>query len=394
MTTYRGRIITYDSHGLLKDFDGYITVENGKIKKVSNEKSGEYVDYSDYLILPGFIDTHIHLPQIAIRGKWNDDLLHWLEKYVFPEEKKFLDLEYAEKMTLRFFEELVRNGTTTAMIYGPSSRESTDLAFEISERYGVRVFMGQTLMDMNVPQELITPVDKAVEDVKSLADKWQDRYVLTLRFAPSCSFELMRKTAKIARERNLRIQTHISEQINEMEMVRKIFGDGYTNVYDRAGVLYHRTVLAHGIYLNDDELRLISERRAKIAHCPSSNFFLHSGIMKMEKVKKWGIDVSLGSDVAGGAYINMLSVMRDAYYANPLSPSEIFRLATMDCAKVLGIDDITGTIEAGKDADFIVVKPFSRDKSAEETLAELIFFGGEQNIVATYIRGKMVWSRI
>ncbi len=392
MTTYRGRIITCDSSGLIKDFVGYITVENGKIKKLSEDKNGEYVDYSDYLILPGFIDTHTHLTQIAMRGRWNYNLLHWLEKYVFPEESRFLDLDYAIKMASRFFEELVRNGTTTAMIYGPPTREGTDAAFKMATKYGVRAFMGQTLMDMNVPEELITPVDKAIQDVKNLANKWQDRYVLTLRFAPSCSFNLMKETAKIARQKNLRIQTHISEQMSEVEMVKKIFGDNYASVYDRAGVLYHRTVLAHGIHLSNYELQLISERHAKIAHCPSSNFFLHSGVMNIGKMKKYGIDVSLGSDIAGGAYINMFSVMRDAYYANPLSPSNIFCLATLDGAKVLGIDHLTGTIEVGKDADFIVVEPFSVDKSAVETLAELIFFGGEQNIVATYIRGKMVWS--
>ncbi len=390
MTSYRGRIITFTSEGKIRDFEGYIKVENGIIKKISKDKiEGDYVDYREYLILPGFIDTHVHLPQVRIRGKWSDNLLKWLENYVFPEEKKFLDEEFAEKMSERFFSELVRNGTTAAMIFGPPSRESTEIAYDIADKYGIKAFMGQTLMDMNVPEELLTPIKKAVEDVKYFAEKRED-YTLTLRFAPSCSMELMKETAKIARTHNLRIQTHISEQRGEIELVKELFKDNYANVYDKAGVLYERTVLAHGIHLTSEELALIAKRGSKIAHCPSSNFFLHSGIMNMDNMRKNEIDVALGSDIAGGPYLNMFPVMRDAYYANPLSPSEIFKTMTLGGASVLGISNRVGTLEDGKDADFVVVK-YNGEEKTEDVLANLIFYGGKENIIETHIRGKRVW---
>ncbi len=391
MTTYRGRIITFTDSGKIEDFEGYMQVEQGIIKKISKEKiTGEYEDYRDYLILPGFIDTHLHLPQVAIRGKWSDDLLKWLENYVFPEEKRFLDEDYAEKMSRRFFGEIVRNGTTSAMVYGPPNRESTETAYEIADEYGINVFMGQTLMDMNVPEELKTSAKKAVEDVKYMAER-RKNYVLTLRFAPSCSMELMRETAKIAKSYNLRIQTHISEQKGEIEMVKEIFNDTYGNVYDTAGVLTPKTVLAHGIHLSEEELRLISFRGSKIAHCPSSNFFLHSGIMKMKDMRNHGISVGLGSDIAGGPYINMMEVMRDAYYANPLSPMEIFRLLTLGGAEVLAISDVAGTLEPGKYGDFTIVK--YEGETTEEILAELVFYGNENRVIATYSHGRLVWGK-
>ncbi len=394
MVAYRGTIVNFPSENELSIFRGYMIVRNGIIKKLTRERpDDDVVDYSDRLILPGFVDTHIHLPQVNMRGMWSNDLLSWLERYIFPEESRFLDGEYAEKNSIKFFELLKRNGTTTALVYGPPSMHSTEIALRVARESGLRVFMGQTLMDMNVPEELVTEVYEAVKNVKEQSERWSRgpvQYALTLRFAISCSFELMKKTAEIARNRDLIIQTHISEQKREIEEVKKIHGMGYAEVYDRAGVLYPRTVLAHAIHLSEEERTLIAERGAKIAHCPSSNFFLHSGIMNMKDMDEHHIPVALGSDIAAGPFMSMLPVLRNAYYANPITPERAFHMLTLGGAKILGIDEITGTLEPGKSADFVILKP-PEGEDVKTQLSRLMFLGDEKNVIATYAQGKRVW---
>ncbi len=397
MRAYRSRIITYDFRGQIHDVQGYLHVKDGRVVGVENSPrdGAEIVDYRDHVIIPGFVDTHVHLPQVNIRAKWKPNLLEWLENYVFPEETRFLDPEYTRRNAEKFFVNLARNGTTTAMVYGPPNAESTEVAFEVARESGLRILMGQTLMDQNVPEELITPVERAERDVMELARKWNSgklNYVLTLRFAPACSMDLMRRTADIARKLGLRIQTHISEQKDEVALVREMYGDDYAFVYDKAGVLTPKTVLAHAIHLSPEEMSLISSRGSKIAHCPSSNFFLHSGRMPIHEIQSHGIDVGLGSDVAAGPYFCMMEVSRDACYMNPISPERAFYLATMGGAKVLGLENSIGSLEPGRDADFVVVDIDSTD-STMEVLSRLVFLGHAGRIVATYSSGHAVWER-
>ncbi len=397
MVAYKAHIVSFPSPQNMKYIAGYLSVKKGKIKKITSERpDDEIIDYSGYLIFPGFVDTHIHLPQIEMRAKWSSDLLSWLENYIFPEEMRFIDEQYTEKKSEKFFNLLGKNGTTTALVYGPPTAESTEIAMKIANDYGLRIFMGQTLMDMNVPEELITLPNKAKESVKSMAKKWDHgrvQYALTLRFAISCSMGLMRETAKIARNNNLIIQTHISEQEKEVEEVSRIHKMSYAEVYDKAGVLYHRTVLAHAIHLSEEELKLISARNAKIAHCPSSNYFLHSGTMLLAKLEGYGLQVGVGSDVAAGPFINMLPVLRNAYYANFMTPEKAFYMLTLGGASVLGIDSITGSLDPGKSADFVVVKPLTNisKSSLKDALAELIFLGDTDNIIATHVGGKEIY---
>ncbi len=391
---YRGRIITWTDKGNILDTEGYLLVKNGKIIGISNGSPDvdEVIDFEDHLILPGFVDTHIHLPQVRIRGRWMPNLLDWLEKYVFPEEKKFLDPEYAEKNAEYFFKKLAMNGTTTAMVYGPPGMEATDAAFKSAKRSGLNVLMGQTLMDQNVPEELMTGVEDAKRAIRAMHEKWSGeglQYVLTIRFAPACSMELMRETGKIARELGIRIQTHISEQRDEVELVRRMYGMNYADVYDKAGLLTPRTVLAHAIHLSDEELNLLSKRKVKIAHCPSSNFFLHSGVMPISRIEEFSLEVGLGSDVAAGPYFNMLEVCRDACYANPISPEKAFYLATLGGARVLGLDNRLGSLEQGKDADFVVLDIQGED--TRDVLSKAVFLGHSGRVMATYSRGREVW---
>ena len=395
MSAYKGRIITFNQSGNLKVINGYLIVKNGVIKNITKEKPYESVeDYGDYLILPGFVDGHIHLPQLKVRAKWSEDLMSWLEKYVFPEEIRLLDEQYAHKVSREFFRELARNGTTSAMVYGPPSAESTEVAFQAAKESGLRVVMGQTLMDINVPDELQTAPNKAIKYIKEISKRWNDerlKYALTLRFAPTCSMKLMQKTALVARAMGLPIQTHISEQKSEVETVKKMFGMTYAQVYDMAGVLYEKTVLAHAIHLTDAELALLARRRVSIVHCPSSNFFLHSGVMNLKRIEKYDISVSFGSDVAAGLFINMLPVLRNAYYANSMSPEKAFYMLTLGGARVLGLESMIGTLERGKQADFVILDA-GENSSVSEALSYLMFLGDDRNVIATYVNGTEVWS--
>ncbi len=397
---YRSRIITY-WRGELRDLeDAYLVVENGKVKDITRERQEHAVDYRDHVILPGFVDTHTHLPQMDVRARWNPELLGWLEKYVFPAEARFSDEDYARDRASKFFSALVKNGTTTAAIFSSPFKEATDIAFEEGAKIGMRFIMGQVLMDMNVPDEIKTTVENAKKDVVELAKKWngyRERifYAVTPRFAVSCSIELMRMLGDLARNLGLYVQTHISEQASEIDMIKKMHPEygNYASVYDHAGLLGERTILAHGVHLSDLELKILKDRNVKISHCPSSNFFLHSGIMSMEKMRRYGISVGFGSDIAAGPYFSMLEVARDASYANKISPEEAFYHITLGGAKSLNLENVTGSLEPRKWADFVVLKAPEEYMETRDLLSHLIYLGRCGNLQAIYISGKPVYER-
>ncbi|NPA47965.1 MAG: guanine deaminase [Thermococci archaeon] len=401
--TYCGRIITFegDASGSLRVREArYMTVEGGRIVEISNDRpSGDLVDYSDHVILPGFIDTHVHLPQLHERARISDSLLEWLERYIFPAEMRFSDPDYAEKVSREFFAELVSKGTTTAVVFSSSHEEATDVALRVAAETGLRAVIGQVLMDRNGPEELLTTPEEAGPSIRRLAERWHGYggrlyYAVTPRFAVSCSMELMKTAGALAREMGLYVQTHLSEQVEEVETVRRLFPDvpTYTEVYDRAGLLGPRTLVAHAIHLSDRERRLLKRRGSSIAHCPSSNFFLHSGVMNLRRHLSFGLNVALGSDVAAGPFTSMLDVLRDAYYANFMRPEEAFYMLTMGGARALGMDDIIGSLERGKQADFVVVKPTTVSDSDDttEVLSSLMILGGD--VKATYVAGRRLWE--
>ncbi len=404
MRVYKGRILSFEDPSYPREYR-YMAVDgDGKIAALSNERppvGGDLIDYSGSLILSGFIDTHIHLPQLRERAMISDSLLEWLERYIFPAEEKFADPEFAREVSREFFSGLLRNGTTTAVVFSSSHREATEIAFAEAMKSGIRAVIGQVLMDMNGPEELLTTPERAVEDIKAVASRWHGFdgrlfYAVTPRFAVSCTMELMRAAAKVAREMNLYVQTHLSEQTGEIEEVMRLFpgAESYTDVYRRAGLLGERTIVAHAIHLSDRERKILAETGTKIAHCPSSNFFLHSGVMDLMAQERAGLTVSLGSDVGAGPFLSMLEVMRDAYYANSMSPFKAFHLLTMGGARALGMEDRIGSLEVGKEADFVVINPeplAGVDDSLEVLLSRLMVLGDERNVSATYVRGERLW---
>ncbi|ASJ07758.1 hypothetical protein A3L11_00340 [Thermococcus siculi] len=404
MRTYRARILSFENPSSPSEYRYMSVNDEGHIVALSREKpaiTGELVDYSEYLILPGFIDTHIHLPQLHERARISGSLLEWLERYIFPAEGRVADPNFAREVNEEFFSLLLRNGTTTAVVFSSSHREATEIAFEEAMKSGIRAVIGQVLMDMNGPGELLTTPERAVEDIKAVASRWHGFdgrlfYAVTPRFAVSCTMELMRASAEVAREMNLYVQTHLSEQVGEIEEVLRLFPDAesYTDVYLRAGLLGERTIVAHAIHLSDRERKMLADTGTKVAHCPSSNFFLHSGVMDLKAQEKAGLTVSLGSDVGAGPFLSMLEVMRDAYYANPMGPFKAFHLLTMGGARALGMEDRIGSLEAGKEADFVVIDPeplAGTGGELEVLLSRLMILGDERNVTARYVRGRKLW---
>jgi guanine deaminase len=365
---------------------GYLVVSGDRIDRLSAEDprpalpSAEFIDLGQCTILPGFVDTHVHLPQFAIMGIGAGELLEWLNTYTYPEEKRFANPEYAAKISQQFFDALVANGTTCAAIYSTIHEDATDIAFSTAQAKGIRAFIGKVMMDRNSPEGLLEETEASIACSKRLFDKWDGaesgrlRYAFTPRFAAACSMELMKRIGDIAQERGAIVQTHLSENKSEVEWVRRLFPSipSYAAVYDSAGLLTERSIMAHCIHLSSDEIELLSRRRAHVAFCPYSNRTLRSGTMPYQTLHAAGLNISLGTDVAGGPSLSMLDQMREAMAAARISRSEALYLATLGGAKALGLAGRIGNFDPGKDADFVVVD--------------------QESVREVYVRGKLVYG--
>ena len=333
---------------------------------------------SDDLLLPGLIDAHVHLPQFDCRGKFGTTLLEWLDRFIYPEEMRFAREEVARDTARRFYRALLNAGTTTAMVYGSAHERATHIAFEEAERVGLRILLGNVLMDRNAPAELLLDAAEAIAASERLIEAWHRRtpllsYVISPRFAPTCSAELLSGAAKLAERHDTHIQTHLNESDSEIARVRELFPDSahYTDVYRRAGLLTPKSVFGHDIHTDDDQLAMLAARDCAVAHCPDSNLFLGSGRFPIELHERHGIRVGLGSDVAAGTTLSMLHVMRTMSYAQgrSLHPFLPFHTATLGGAEALTLASETGSLDAGKSADMISVhveRQFCRGKSLQD----------------------------
>lgn len=422
--TYKGRILNPLSYTELEDIpDGALTVKEGKIikygrfKERGTEPNDVVVDFGDKVITPGLIDTHVHLPQYDVVAMDGYELLEWLDKYIYPAEKRFESTDVAREASARFFTDLKANGTTTACVYGTVHKDSTDAAFEEAQRSGLRIFMGKVMMDQNSPEFLQEKTADSLEASEELCKKWHRKergklnYVFTPRYAPSCSLDLMKQVSKLAIKYDAYIQTHLSENRVELRSVKALFPDyrNYTHIYESANLLTRKTIMAHCIYLDDDEISMLKKYSTKVAHCPSSNFFLKSGIFNAARITDAGLDVGLGSDVGGGPNLSMLREMCNACFmskvnyilsegkSNSIDSTFAFYLATMGGAKVLGLEHLIGNFSIGKEADFIVVDadkidPLknSRGRTGKEMLSQLVHRGDDRVVSATYVQGVKV----
>ena len=344
--------------------------------------SAEFIDLGKKMIVPGFVDTHVHLPQFAIMGIGSGELLEWLNTYTYPEETKFADPEYAAAIAQKFFDALIAQGTTTAVIYSSVHEQATDIAFAAAHARRLRAFIGKTMMDRNSPPALLEETGASIDQSIRLFEKWDGadegrlRYVFTPRFAGSCSMELMRRVGQFARERNAYVQTHLSENVDEVKLIRNLFPDcpSYAAVYESAGLLSERCIMAHCIHLSPDEIALLSRTRTNVAFCPYSNRTLRSGTMPYTKLRDAGLIISLATDVAGGPSLSMLEQMKEAMAAAGIAWPEALYIATLGGAKVLGLSDRIGNFEPGKDADFVVI---------DQDAVERVYIRGKEHAVAS-----------
>jgi guanine deaminase len=422
VTAYLGRIITPVDWQAFREFiNGALIVDSssGKIEACGDWSSlsrqypgADVIDFGPRLILPGFIDLHVHLVQIAQTGRAGDTLLGWLNKYIFPAEMRFTEPGHAHKMADWFFRELAKNGTTLAAVFASVHAEATDIAFQTAAASGMRVIMGKTMMDRNAPAGLLEDAKVSLKQSEDLCKRWHDydhgrlKYAFTPRFAPTSTQESLEKTGQLWRKNpGTYIQTHLSENVDEIKWVHELFPDAssYFDVYENCGVVGHNCLFAHSIHLDFAELQAMKRTDSSIAHCPSSNFFLKSGIFQYSRVKDVGIKFGLGSDVAAGPEMSIFRVMKDAAYMQYdlwISPVELFYLGTLAGARAVNLDDTIGSLEAGKDADFIVVDPTRKslvaksvlDHPTEEVLSALVYVGDDRMVCSTFVRGKAIYA--
>ena len=349
-------------------------------------------------IIPGLIDCHTHLSQYYVRGRSGDTLLGWLRNHIFPAERKFNSHKHAALVSQKFYHRLLSNGITCAALYTNYST-GVRAAFEQAERAGVRAVIGYTLMDRNVPKELKQDAETVMEECRRLYERYHKAsgrlfFSVNPRFAPSCSPKLLKSAAEFSQKYDVFVQAHISENLQELAEVKKAFPKikNYAEVYDRFGLLTAKTLLAHGIHLSAVERKLIQNRGCGMVHCPSSNLFLHSGRFPLEHWEKYP-RMALGSDVGAGPSFSLFDVMRDAYYVNIIPLAQLFYLATLGGAKTLGMDKNIGSLKAGKQADFSVIRLLDiQNPSSEELLYDMIFKWDQREILQVYVGGRKVWS--
>ncbi|XP_014679178.1 PREDICTED: guanine deaminase-like, partial [Priapulus caudatus] len=378
-------------------------------------------------IIPGFIDSHVHAAQYYNTGcSPRLKLLDWLQAFTFPLEAKFSDTDFAQAAYTKAVMRLLRHGTTTASYFATIHTDSSLKLAEITEKLGQRAFIGKVSMDVNdagpyyVESSLSVAVKNCERFVNTMLKKGNPLVApsITPRFALSCTGELMKELAVIADRSKLNIQTHISENREECRLVRELYPNSqhYTDVYDRAGLLSEKTVLAHGVYLHNEEMQTISSRGSGISHCPNSNMTLRSGLCNTKRLLQHGIDVGLGTDMSGGYSASILDAIRyavqtsnilhidcDLDFSNedvPIGVKDTFRMATLGGAEVLNIDDKVGNFVVGKDFDALVVDvscdttgfDVFEDESPEDKITKFLFLGDDRNIQDVFVAGRRVVS--
>lgn len=424
MKVFRGRVFTpiadpftiEPAKSFVYHEDGYIAVDGDRIAAVGDFRdmpvgSATLTELgADFLITPGFFDTHLHAPQLEMIGSYGGHLLEWLNRYTFPTEAKFADPAHARLIAKAFFNELLHNGTLCALIFSTIHHDATDIFFAEAERRGFRGIIGKAMMDRNAPASLLENAKDSYEQSRALIQKWHGRgllrYAITPRFAPTSTPELLEYAGQLKREfPDAYVHTHISENKAEVQWVQELFPEAeYADVYDRYGLLGEQTVLAHGVYLTEEELDLLSRRGTRISHCPNSNLFLGSGLFPLHRVIGANVIVGLGSDIGAGTTPSLFTAMADAYKVQQvqgvsLSPFQLWYLATLGGARALSLDDETGSLEVGKAADFLVLNlratPLialrsERASSVEDLLAGLIFMGDDRLVSRAFIAGREV----
>ena len=402
--------------------DGVLVVEDGRISALGAASEVlptladdvEVTHYPDALITPGFIDTHIHFPQTGMVGSYGEQLLDWLNEYTFPCEGQFADKAHADGVAQIFLKELLRNGTTTALVFGSVHPESVDALFEAAQALDLRLIAGKVMMDRNAPDYLTDTAQSSYAQSKALIERWHGKgrlhYAVTPRFAPTSSEAQLTLAGQLLREYpDVYLQTHLSENLQEIEWVKALFPErsNYLDVYDHYKLLGERSVLAHGVHLCDAECARLAETGSAIAFCPTSNLFLGSGLFNLPQAERFKVNVGLGTDVGAGTSFSLLHTLNEAYkvmqlQGEKLNPFKSLYLATLGGARALRLEDRVGTLQPGTDADFVVLDyhatpllsyRIAQAKTFEEVLFVLMTLGDDRAVLQTYAAGRRVHSR-
>ena len=401
--------------------DALLIIENGHIAACgdyqtlsagySSEQLALVEQHQDKLMVPGFVDCHVHYPQTEMIAAYGTQLLEWLNTYTFPVESEFGDLQKSREVAEVFLQELMRNGTTTAMVFCTVHPESVDGFFEVAQARNLRMIAGKVLMDRHAPEALLDTAQTGYEQSKQLIEKWHGverlQYAVTPRFAPTSSSEQLQLAGRLLQEHpSVYLHTHLSENEDEIAWVKELFPEAgsYLDVYDQAGLLSPRSVFAHGIHLCDSQCQRLAESGSAIAHCPTSNLFIGSGLFPLRQLQKFGINIGMGTDVGGGSSFSMLQTLSEAYKIQQLqqvnlSPEQSFYMATLGGAKALDLHNKIGNFAVGKEADFLLLHPQATPllkfrsghcRNWRETLFVLQTLGDDRVVAETNILGVPV----
>lgn len=402
--------------------DGLLMIEDGHVLSVGDYASlsrslasdVEVTDYSGHLIMPGFIDTHVHYAQTDIIASHGAQLLDWLERYTFPIEARFSDTQVARETAGFFIQELLRNGTTTAMVFATIHPSSVDAVFEAALEQNMRLIAGKVMMDRHAPGFLLDSAQSSYDDSRALIERWHRHqrllYAVTPRFAPTSSEQQLKVAQQLVNEYpDVYLQSHVAENPGEVEWVKELFpwSRSYLDVYDHFGLLGDRSVYAHCIYLDDHDRKVMAESGTAVSFCPTSNLFLGSGLFDMGSALKYELRLGLGSDVGAGTSFSLLRTLNEAYKVCQmggynLSPLMAFYQLTLGAAQSLYLDHRLGNFEQGKEADFVVIdrmatpliqRRMAHAESLEDQLFALMMLGDDRNILATHILGECRYWR-
>ena len=401
--------VNHESRGGAVVLDGRILETGSAEAMLAKHPDAQVNRYGDALIMAGFVDAHVHYAQTAIIASWGSRLKEWLELYAFPEEMKFSDPEYADAIADRYLKLLLNHGTTSACSYCTVHAASTDALFRKAESMNLRLIAGKTCMDRNAPEGLLDSANVSYDRSKSLLERWHGkgrlRYAITPRFAPTSTPEQLEILGALWREHpDCLMQTHLSEQTEEVAWVRELFprARDYLDVYESFGLLGPNALYGHAIHLRAREISRIKEVGAALAHCPTSNTFIGSGLFNLDGLARDRIRIGLATDTGGGSSFSMLRTMAAAYEIGQLKgvaahPCRLLWLATKGSADALGVSDCVGNLEPGLEADLVVLDLRSTEAIAQrvdqaenfwEMLFPTIMMGDDRAIRSVWVCGE------
>jgi guanine deaminase len=432
MTIYRGTVLDtpddpFAGGTLRTDSDAGLLVADGVIRErgpfaelLGRHPDEEVVDLSDGLVLPGFVDTHVHFPQVRAIGGLGMPLLDWLAKCALPEEERLADVAYARLVAAEFVSGLAQAGTTSALVFGAHFPAAVDVLFGEAHRVGLRVAAGLVVSNRALPDSLLTDPDRAYDEGLTLAKQWHDvdrlRYAVTPRFSLSCDDDLLASCAALATDvPGALFTSHINENLAEVAAVADSFAEArgecsYLDTYDRHGLVGPHSVLAHNVHPTDAELSALAARGATVAHCPTSNATLGSGLFPLRRHLDRGVRVALGSDVGAGSGFSLLKEGLQAYFLQqllgpdgvPLTAAHLLHLATAAGARALGLGDLAGDLGVGRRFDAVWLSPragttldvaLRNAGSAEDALAKAFALGGTADVRSAWVDGDRVSDR-